>query len=1231
MINAAALTMDDCSIYNNRAGTSGGGLLIGGTTPPTVLLTNATRISGNSAPSGNTYSFESGALLYQLPAPPGTWIAGVECIILRDPCPAGPPGAACRQPARLRACSLNANDTDCPAVSGWQACNWNSSPDLLGQTLQGLPFGDLDDDYPFACAAGVRGAVDLSEQAGPQCAGPCAAGTYRQDTSEVECRPCPAAAFCPPGAATPLLCPGGTYANATGAASAAECNSTAPGFFAPLGSVTPTPCAAGTVAPRGGLERCEPCASGTFQDGVGNVTCRPCPTGAFCPLGAATPIPCPDGQYGNGTGATAAAECDACPPGSWCNSGQAFPCGVGLIAVGDAASRTNLGACAPCPDDATTRGPGTASMADCVCFTTFLTNPHAAADGNRRCIDCPLHLDCPDVNTTLPDLVVDAGHWRPGFHTTIARPCPHRDVCASGTTEVAVYDRSDDVTCTAGRGVAGAYCLLCMEPETHYFDVAQQRCLPCAATTGGAVALLVVAALAIAAAWFTRRWLAARLGGTWRRWDAYATKLSFRAKLRTIISFLQIVTQLERVYVLQYPQSFRSFVGVLSVVNVELYQWVPGLRLSCLVTRSLSAQLLLVCLVPLGVTLCGPLVAALRGKPLASSLPFVLGCTFLVLPSISSFAFRTFAPCECFPLVDGGEQCFLREDYEIVCTGTFLGRAAPPADVLAAAWLTVVVWAVGAPLLYAALLYMSRRRQSELRPKLGMLLGDYHPASAAWELVVVVEKLTLIGFLALAEPGTWMQLFIGTAAALSAFVLQARVAPYRTPSDNLFAFLASLALLAVFLGSLGLQTDALGVSVDSTLLVVILFGFTLLVLLAAIVFFAAELRGVREILLVRATRQPPTLALAEGKTWHAFISHNWDNQDAAATIKRQLQLLLPGVRIFLDVDDLEAVDALEGYMRQSHSILILLGSPRYFASGNCLREVASATQLGLPSIGVHDSDASKHGAPLTELRNACPDEHRGYVFGDGDAGTPPLIAWHRVRDFQLMALAQIAERVLLACPEHAGSPAKLADGLPLCVDGGLAWAPLGFGWRPLAVYQSEHDANVVAVARELRVRFGASVLERASAVGDGGGPWLLMLSADTFEGAAGERLAAEVEAALGAGVRLVTVYDPEANAFSAIIDATPRRLRERKLFDALAIEWRGGVFRPVSVALVARALGAQVERGWGAWAREQARGCAEAVERVCCGLAMRARVGERGEQLVEGNGGVRAIEMRTGH
>ena len=128
---------------------------------------------------------------------------------------------------------------------------------------------------------------------------------------------------------------------------------------------------------------------------------------------------------------------------------------------------------------------------------------------------------------------------------------------------------------------------------------------------------------------------------------------------------------------------------------------------------------------------------------------------------------------------------------------------------------------------------------------------------------------------------------------------------------------------------------------------------TLLVIGLLVCFFVAELRASREILLEVESGRPPRLTLAKGKRWHVFLSHNWDNQDAVATIKRQLQLLLPDVAIFLDVDDLVSIEHLEAHVEQSASMLVLLGSERYFRSANCLRELEAAKARRLRSIRVH--------------------------------------------------------------------------------------------------------------------------------------------------------------------------------------------------------------------------------------------------------------------------------------
>ncbi len=83
-----------------------------------------------------------------------------------------------------------------------------------------------------------------------------------------------------------------------------------------------------------------------------------------------------------------------------------------------------------------------------------------------------------------------------------------------------------------------------------------------------------------------------------------------------------------------------------------------------------------------------------------------------------------------------------------------------------------------------------------------------------------------------------------------------------------------------------------------------------------------------------------------------------------ATIKRQLQLLLPGVKIFIDVDNLESIDDLEKYVLDSQAMLVMHGSTSYFMSANCQREVAAARRQSLPLVRVHEPDPAKNGTPL---------------------------------------------------------------------------------------------------------------------------------------------------------------------------------------------------------------------------------------------------------------------------
>ena len=51
-------------------------------------------------------------------------------------------------------------------------------------------------------------------------------------------------------------------------------------------------------------------------------------------------------------------------------------------------------------------------------------------------------------------------------------------------------------------------------------------------------------------------------------------------------------------------------------------------------------------------------------------------------------------------------------------------------------------------------------------------------------------------------------------------------------------------------------------------------------------------------------------------------------------IKRSLGLLLPGIVVFLDVNDMEEIDLIEEYVQASQCML-LMASKGYFFSRNC--------------------------------------------------------------------------------------------------------------------------------------------------------------------------------------------------------------------------------------------------------------------------------------------------------
>ena len=206
-----------------------------------------------------------------------------------------------------------------------------------------------------------------------------------------------------------------------------------------------------------------------------------------------------------------------------------------------------------------------------------------------------------------------------------------------------------------------------------------------------------------------------------------------------------------------------------------------------------------------------------------------------------------------------------------------------------------------------------------------------------------------MGFCALILPGRVLQLLIAFVFSLLCMLLTAIASPFKSDVDDSVAKAFGFALAAVFFFALIIKVNVLTESMQEYLTKqlhtnfvlekgIVSAGMTIAVALALVVTVFATLQQFvhaarTPITKLRSTLSRPAPTVNHGITWHLFLSqcvsasriaelappasHEltrtragscsrsvWSTgQDQCATIKRQLSLLLPGVSVFLDVDD----------------------------------------------------------------------------------------------------------------------------------------------------------------------------------------------------------------------------------------------------------------------------------------------------------------------------------------
>jgi len=132
------------------------------------------------------------------------------------------------------------------------------------------------------------------------------------------------------------------------------------------------------------------------------------------------------------------------------------------------------------------------------------------------------------------------------------------------------------------------------------------------------------------------------------------------------------------------------------------------------------------------------------------------------------------------------------------------------------------------------------------------------------------------------------------------------------------------------------------------------------------------------------------VSLADGLKYHLFLSHVWGlGQDRMRVVKDRLQVLLPGISVFLDVDDLEAGGGALDVLLSSRVLCYL--TEEYFASKSCMKEVLWATCMRLPIVLLVNTDKSQGGLSLDDARRLLAKAHAR--FGDEWGLNGELEAW----------------------------------------------------------------------------------------------------------------------------------------------------------------------------------------------------------------------------------------------
>jgi len=753
-----------------------------------------------------------------------------------------------------------------------------------------------------------------------------------------------------------------------------------------------------------------------------------CPRGKWCTAGRV--VPCARGTYNPLEDQDFATACIPCPPNS------------NTLSV----SSMTRGDCI-CDTDYFDSNASVAVDLDLLVTTSANTSrsgPVIMMAAVVRCMPCMVGTACAP-GSTLEALPLRKGYYRLNASSVDVRVCP--DSQSNCSTTFGSSECESTSGCQGGAGfpcaatLTGVYCRLCdrsNDTTTVFYKPAtadtMASCEPCSDTVSKTILLVVAVFAAAALAMLIVLWIRRRLSSDR---VAYLTRIitnyTPQNKIKIILTFYQIATRVPRVYDVAFPADVASVLDNFATIVTLGLENVAMAPLECMQLEGYLPRLLFWMMFPVALTMVivGHVVItsgwrrfklarvtrkswrdSTRGWSAESmetedhhgeallfhlqkdeekeraqnvfeqTLHFVLLVVFMLYPKVTNVAFEGF-PCFWFDAVgDVPKRGWLRTDVSIECN-------TPDHDaVKQVAWAAVVIYPIGLWLASLALLRKASTtilsgKTTAFSRSVTFLYQGYRVPTFWWELMEMLRKFLLVGLFVTVEPGTILQIALGTVVSAAYVMIELKAHPFESLTDDALAQAASWCLLMLFFCCVIYKYDELTASDDlqlkmsseqmetfivpdwvlGTLLLhsvwssLLVAGGLVIVQVAADVSHNAQLRRLKYLDTGLWVECKP---LFDPQAYHLYLSHAWPAaQDRMRAVKARLLECLPSCRTFLDVDDLKSGSG-KTELDQSGCILVFCTSP-YFEKRNSLKELYRVVCKGKYILAMLEPDATQQG------------------------------------------------------------------------------------------------------------------------------------------------------------------------------------------------------------------------------------------------------------------------------